>query len=203
MSNYSQTTFFTPKDSLPSGNPAKVIDGAAYDVEFGNISTAIASKFDSILGTTNQITVTISGTQATISLATAIAPVSGTFTGTLSGMSAGGTGTFNYEIIGKRCTITCLSSVTGTSNATVMVLSGIPAACLPATGTPEVYCTLTNNGNSSVMGHAQFNSGIIQFSLVQTSSGTNPVNLAISATAFTASGNKGVSNGFSFTYVLD
>ena len=46
MSNYSQTTFFTPKDSLPSGNPAKIIYGAAYDVEFGNISTAIASKVD-------------------------------------------------------------------------------------------------------------------------------------------------------------
>jgi hypothetical protein len=47
MSNYSQTTFFTPKDSLPLGNPSKVIYGAAYDVEFGNISTAIASKIDS------------------------------------------------------------------------------------------------------------------------------------------------------------
>lgn len=47
MSNYSQTTFFTPKDTLPVNNPAKTIFGAAYDVEFGNISTAIASKADS------------------------------------------------------------------------------------------------------------------------------------------------------------
>jgi hypothetical protein len=46
MSNYVQTTFFTPKDSLPPSNPAKTIFGAAYDVEFGNIATAIASKFD-------------------------------------------------------------------------------------------------------------------------------------------------------------
>lgn len=47
MSNYVQTTFFTPKDSLPPSNPAKTIFGAAYDVEFGNISSAIASKYDS------------------------------------------------------------------------------------------------------------------------------------------------------------
>jgi hypothetical protein len=47
MSNYSQTTFFTPKDSLPTSNPAKTIFGAAYDVEFGNIAIAIASKYDS------------------------------------------------------------------------------------------------------------------------------------------------------------
>ena len=46
MSNYTQTTLFTPKDSLPPSNPAKTIFGAAYDVEFGNISTAIASKVD-------------------------------------------------------------------------------------------------------------------------------------------------------------
>ncbi len=47
MSNYAQTTFFTPKDALPPSDPGKTIFGAAYDVEFGNIATAISSKFDS------------------------------------------------------------------------------------------------------------------------------------------------------------
>lgn len=47
MSNYAQTTFFTPKDTLPISDPNKTIFGAAYDVEFGNIATAIASKYDS------------------------------------------------------------------------------------------------------------------------------------------------------------
>lgn len=47
MSNYVQTTFFTPKDSLPPSDPGKTIFGAAYDVEFGNIATAISSKYDS------------------------------------------------------------------------------------------------------------------------------------------------------------
>lgn len=47
MSNYSQVTSFTPKDTLPSGNPAKVIRGADFDAEFSAISTAIATKADS------------------------------------------------------------------------------------------------------------------------------------------------------------
>lgn len=46
MSNYSQTTFFTPKDTLPTSDPNKTIFGAAHDVELGNISTAITSKYD-------------------------------------------------------------------------------------------------------------------------------------------------------------
>src|SRR5882724_3526529 len=49
MSNYAQTTFFTPKDALPPSDPAKTIFGAAYDIEFGNIATAITSKYDSVL----------------------------------------------------------------------------------------------------------------------------------------------------------
>lgn len=46
MSNYTQTTFFAPKDALPPSDPNKTIFGAAYDVEFGNIQTAINSKAD-------------------------------------------------------------------------------------------------------------------------------------------------------------
>lgn len=48
MSNYSQITFFAPKDSLLSGNPAKIIKGADVDPEFAAISVAIATKYDSL-----------------------------------------------------------------------------------------------------------------------------------------------------------
>lgn len=47
MSNYSQTTFFAPKDALLSGNPAKLIKGADFDPEFAAIAAAIATKLDS------------------------------------------------------------------------------------------------------------------------------------------------------------
>lgn len=46
MSDYSQITFFTPKDSLSTGNPNKIIYGSDVDAEFSAISTAIATKAD-------------------------------------------------------------------------------------------------------------------------------------------------------------
>jgi hypothetical protein len=47
MSNYSQTTDFSAKDSLASGNASKVIKGSDVDTEFSAIATAISSKRDS------------------------------------------------------------------------------------------------------------------------------------------------------------
>ena len=44
MSNYTPTTNFGDKDSLPSGDPAKIIKGSEFTVEFNNIATAVASK---------------------------------------------------------------------------------------------------------------------------------------------------------------
>lgn len=46
MSNYTQSTFFAPKDSLTTGDPLKIIKGADIDPEFSAISTAIATKVD-------------------------------------------------------------------------------------------------------------------------------------------------------------
>lgn len=46
MSNYSQTTDFSAKDNLATGNAAKVIKGSDVDTEFSAIATAIASKKD-------------------------------------------------------------------------------------------------------------------------------------------------------------
>ena len=47
MSDYTKTTDFTAKDSLPAGNAAKKILGSLFDTEFDAIVTAIATKFDS------------------------------------------------------------------------------------------------------------------------------------------------------------
>ena len=46
MSNYTITTNFGAKDSLPSGNAGKVIKGSEFTTEFTNIQTAIATKAD-------------------------------------------------------------------------------------------------------------------------------------------------------------
>jgi hypothetical protein len=47
MSNYVKATNFTAKDSLLTGNPAKIIKGAEIDDEFNAIATAVATKPDS------------------------------------------------------------------------------------------------------------------------------------------------------------
>lgn len=46
MSNYTKTTDFASKDTLPSGDANKVIKGTEFGTEFDNISTAIATKAD-------------------------------------------------------------------------------------------------------------------------------------------------------------
>jgi len=47
MSNYTKTTDFASKDSLSTGDAAKVVRGSEFETEFDAISTAIATKSDS------------------------------------------------------------------------------------------------------------------------------------------------------------
>tara|TARA_B100001063_G_C16636366_1_gene488493 strand:+ start:432 stop:665 length:234 start_codon:yes stop_codon:yes gene_type:complete len=76
MSNYTKTTNFTAKDSLPSGDSGKVIRGSEFDTEFNAIATANATK-------ANIASPTFTGTVTIPAL---------TFTGTLStGTIDGGT----------------------------------------------------------------------------------------------------------------
>jgi hypothetical protein len=46
MSNYTKTVNFAAKDSLPSGNPAKIIKGTEIDTEYNNIASAVQTKSD-------------------------------------------------------------------------------------------------------------------------------------------------------------
>lgn len=46
MSDYAKLTDFAAKDSLASGNPAKVIKGTEINDEFNAIVTAVATKAD-------------------------------------------------------------------------------------------------------------------------------------------------------------
>lgn len=48
MSNYVKSTNFASKDSLPLGDPAKIVKGTEIDTEFNNIAVAIASKADTL-----------------------------------------------------------------------------------------------------------------------------------------------------------
>jgi hypothetical protein len=66
MSNYTKTTNFTAKDTLPTGNAAKIIKGADFDTEFDALVVAVASKANSasptFTGTVTIPTLNVSGT---------------------------------------------------------------------------------------------------------------------------------------------
>lgn len=62
MSDYTKQTNFATKDSLPSGNAAKVIKGTEIDTEFNSIQTSIATKQDKFGNVTSDgTTVTVTG----------------------------------------------------------------------------------------------------------------------------------------------
>jgi len=68
MSDYSKSTNFTAKDTLPTGNSGKIVKGTEIDIEFTNIASAITSKANisspDLLGTPTSPTAT-TGTNTT------------------------------------------------------------------------------------------------------------------------------------------
>ena len=44
MTDYTKSTNFAVKDTLPTGDPGKVIKGTEFDAEFNNIQTSNNSK---------------------------------------------------------------------------------------------------------------------------------------------------------------
>ena len=46
MTEYVKATSFASKDTLPLGNPLKIVNGTEIDTEFNNIATAVATKAD-------------------------------------------------------------------------------------------------------------------------------------------------------------
>ena len=77
MSNYTITTNFGAKDSLPSGNAGKVIKGSEFTTEFTNIQTAIATK-------ANIVSPTFTGNTALDGATTFGANGTSTFNGTVN-----------------------------------------------------------------------------------------------------------------------
>jgi hypothetical protein len=55
MSNYTKATDFAVKDSLASGNPAKVVKGTEINTEFNAIETAVNSKLDGTFSALNTL----------------------------------------------------------------------------------------------------------------------------------------------------
>lgn len=69
MSDYTKTTNFTAKDTLPAGDTNKIIRGSEFDAEFDAIATASATKANiaspTFTGTVTIPALTFSGTLST------------------------------------------------------------------------------------------------------------------------------------------
>lgn len=66
MSNYVKSTDFAAKDSLSTGNPAKLVKGTEIGTEFDAIEAAVNSKADlnspALTGTATTVNLTVTGT---------------------------------------------------------------------------------------------------------------------------------------------
>jgi hypothetical protein len=96
MTDYTKTTDFAAKDSLPSGDSGKIIRGTEFETEFDNISTSIATKAD-------LASPTFTGT-ATIP------------TAAVTTLTIGGTNYFDFATLG---TVEASKVVTAASNGNV------------------------------------------------------------------------------------
>jgi hypothetical protein len=79
MTSYTKATDFAAKDSLSTGNPAKLVKGTEIDDELNLIEAAINSKANTAAPT---FTGTVVGVSLTLS---SNLTVGGTFTGTIDG----------------------------------------------------------------------------------------------------------------------
>ena len=125
---------------------------------------------------------------------------SGSFTGTLTGMTASVTGTVNYRRVNNLVTLYLTSVLSGTSNTTAMTLTGMPAAIYP-TGFRSAITEATDNGNSVLSLATVDSSGVVSFNVYSTSLVANRVS-AIQVNPFTNSGGKGLSSGWTLTYAI-
>jgi hypothetical protein len=132
-------------------------------------------------------------------LAPAVYSDSGSFTATLTGVVSG-SGTINYIRIGGLVHLYASSSFTGTSNATSLAFTGLPAA-IQTTGTRRAYCPVLDNGNE-FQGQCIFSSGSGTVILRIAWASATPAGVFPATSNFTGSGSKGLPIGWSVTYHL-
>jgi hypothetical protein len=121
----------------------------------------------------------------------------GSFTGTLTGFTTVVTGTVSYRVVknsagtGKIAHLWIESAITGTSNATSMTMTGLPAAVTPAATRLSNVHSVLDNSVSSIGMSSVGSTGVITFG-----EGADPTS------AFTGSGTKGLSGGWAISYPL-
>ena len=153
----------------------------------GTAATGGAFANNTLTGSGNERVLTVSDKRT-----------AGSFTGTLTGMSASTTGTYNYRIEGNQVTIYRGTALTGTSTATTFTMTGLPAAIQPQFD-QQRFCGLITNATVQSLGLAKFvgGSGTLTFSMFDASTTT-----LTEQAVFANTGTKGTSQDWSVTYSL-
>lgn len=119
-----------------------------------------------------------------------MSPDTGTFTGTMTGMTTSPTILITFRRMGSIYVYTgAASTVSGTSNATTMTMTGIPAVAQVSTQ-QAVYCRVVDNGVTQ-LGIALLGGASVTFGLGSATSG-----------GFTAAGTKGLPVGWTVVATL-
>jgi len=135
MANYTKTTDFAAKDTLPGGDTNKVVRGTEFETEFDAISTAISTKSDTS-GPTFTGTVTVANLTATGTINFNGATISNLGTITTANLDGG---TIDNAVIGGSTaaagsftTVAASSSITvgGTAVLTSVAFSNIDASAI-------------------------------------------------------------------------
>jgi hypothetical protein len=161
--------------------------GAAFEVQSSNEAESVFTtilKYESGILYSNATEVAVT--------------TNGTFSGSLSGMTAATSGTFNYRKVNNIASVWLTTGITGTSNSSSMSLSTLPAAIRPSAG-QSVHCIVTDAGNSELDCVAIIGTdGVVRFDIAKTDGVANYVQY--SQSGFTGSGTKGLAGSWSITF---
>lgn len=125
---------------------------------------------------------------------------SGSFPGTLTGVTGSVTGTIHYRKVNNIVSLWTTASIIGTSNSIAMQLTGLPASLRPATG-GHFPCLVQDDSNYPLAAIATVvNSSDITIYVGRTDAASGVVQFQ---SGFTASGQKGLGAGWSVTYPIN
>lgn len=133
-----------------------------------------------------------------------IGVTTGSFTGTLGGVSSGGSGTVNYRIVGGVCTLWIVNAISGPSNSAGLGLNGLPVEVRPSS--TRICGTTVVIAEGIADSHASCSispAGSISFVRASAAASAAAVPIRFGGVLFSSDGSvKGLPAGWSVTYPL-
>ncbi len=185
---------FQETDATPTNTRWRIaVNGETFTVDLGNDAESI---WTTVITLNRNGVLRLTDPNGVYGTKQVISGESGTFVGTLTGMTTTLTGAVNYTRAGSIVTLFLGGApILGTSNTTAMTMTGTPAAIRPANA-KACACAIQDNGVASVPALAIFApDGTITFKMISTD--------VYSSTGFTNSGTKGLDLEWTMSYALD